>query len=242
MKAPGLGPHSLLEALLQRHRTPVLRTAFQSAKEVDATVAEVDSQFDRAVPNVEELSKNLDSSVTGEAGAEEVHNVGNKDAAFCKEGCHLPENTGGPWAREGRGFPRDGGAGGAGGGEREVQVPQAWKDAEAAEESERLAEDLVAKEAKRTGRSFEDVANDDTDDIADDENAFKPRLSYTYHSKQLIPPGSTDRWGGPAMQSFHSLNGVSISGADWRLTCLAGMAPEAVPRSRQRQARAASFL
>mmetsp|Transcript_54686 Transcript_54686/g.97568 ORF Transcript_54686/g.97568 Transcript_54686/m.97568 type:complete len:341 (-) Transcript_54686:43-1065(-) len=113
-----------------------------------------------------------------------------------------------------------------------AQVPKEWLEADAAKRADDKAAELVQKEVQRCaldsggssggerGKSFEDVANQDIDDPAEDENALKPRPVYDPspegESKKYPPPGSTDRWGGPAMQRPEIVQwntGVSLSGS-----------------------------
>ncbi|OLQ09731.1 hypothetical protein AK812_SmicGene6613 [Symbiodinium microadriaticum] len=111
-----------------------------------------------------------------------------------------------------------GGAGGFGGGSGsggyagagpggEPQLPQEWLDADAARAADDRAVELAQMEAERTGRKFEDVANMDTDDIADDPYALLPRPIFLTQTEFVgpegttvgwPPKGATDKWGGSA--------------------------------------------
>ncbi|CAL1144811.1 unnamed protein product [Cladocopium goreaui] len=139
-----------------------------------------------------------------------------------------------------------GGSGGLGGGGGEAQVPQEWLDADAAKEADDRAVELVAKEAQRSHRSFEDVANMDTDDAANDQYALLPRPIYTMDTKfedseghleaQGWPPkGATDKWGGPPVQLPVNLASGTmvpmVSGIDWTSFLLAFLAASC-PRPR----------
>eukprot|EP00435_Cladocopium_sp_Y103_P058181 s102_g20.t1 len=136
-----------------------------------------------------------------------------------------------------------GGNGGLGGGGGEAQVPQEWLDADAAKEADDRAVELVAKEAERSHRRFEDVANMDTDDAANDQYALLPRPIYTMDTKfedsegnleaQGWPPkGATDKWGGPPVQLPVNLaSGTMVSRIDWTSFLLAFLAPSC-PRPR----------
>eukprot|EP00930_Biecheleria_cincta_P074410 TRINITY_DN61623_c0_g1_i1.p1 TRINITY_DN61623_c0_g1~~TRINITY_DN61623_c0_g1_i1.p1 ORF type:complete len:281 (-),score=70.70 TRINITY_DN61623_c0_g1_i1:12-833(-) len=161
------------------------------------------------------------------------------DPAVCKDGCPLSEagapidgsgdvssgrgsSHAGDWNAQGPGPP-------AGGGPGPAQVPKTWQEAELAEKAEKRAEELVQAEAQRTGRSFEEVANEDHDDPADDPCALKPRpalrIVCSPGSKVCKPmqnpgwpkPTDTDKWGGVAMQAplnMHSGPVMSMLGGD----------------------------
>lgn len=132
-----------------------------------------------------------------------------------------------------------GGAGafGAGAYAGEAEVPQEWLDADAAKEADERAVELVAKEAQRSHRSFEDVANMDTDNPADDPYASLPRDPYrggtlfkdeAGHTLAVgwPPAGASDKWGGPPIQLPVNLaSGTMLSGTNWTSFLLAFMGP-----------------
>ncbi|CAJ1359604.1 unnamed protein product [Effrenium voratum] len=110
-----------------------------------------------------------------------------------------------------------------------------WLDADAAKEADERAVELVALEAKRTGRSFEDIANMDTSDPADDPYASLPRPPYITDAvflgkdKKTVgwpPADATDKWGGPPIQLPVNIadSTVMMSGTNWT-SLLAILAP-----------------
>jgi len=121
-------------------------------------------------------------------------------------------------------------------------VPQEWLDADAAKEADDRAVELVAKEARRSHRSFEEVANMDTDDIANDPYASFPRPTYrsdmefkdeagTLEARTWPPKGATDKWGGPPVQLPVNLaSGTMLSGINWTSFLLTFLAPCPRPR------------
>ncbi|CAJ1373056.1 unnamed protein product [Effrenium voratum] len=143
--------------------------------------------------------------------------------------------AGGGGGGGGYGGAGGGGGGGGGGGEGDAQLPQEWLDADAAKEADERAVELVALEAKRTGRSFEDIANMDTSDPADDPYASLPRPPYITDAvflgkdKKTVgwpPADATDKWGGPPIQLPVNIadSTVMMSGTNWT-SLLAILAP-----------------
>lgn len=146
-----------------------------------------------------------------------------------------------------------GGAGGFGGGSEsggyagagpggEPQLPQEWLDADAARAADDRAVELAQMEAERTGRKFEDVANMDTDDIADDPYALLPRPIFLTQTEFVgpegttvgwPPKGATDKWGGAPIQIPVNLaSGTMLSRISWSSLLLAWMGPQGPCRAR----------
>ncbi|CAE7458554.1 unnamed protein product [Symbiodinium natans] len=76
------------------------------------------------------------------------------------------------------------------------QWREEWLDADASKEADERAVELVAMEAARTGRSFEDIANLDTDDPANDPNAFLPRPIFLTETEFIARPSELSRGSG----------------------------------------------